>query len=123
MLRPFRDDRLLLVPGKLFTRLRRRPTGRNWGQVYRILLSDSGVCETVCALVLRARCGKCGPGSPAAPSLVTGLVLIPFGRVLPSSPLPHPLPPFPPLFWRLPWLPASRKKLLCLTPYLPNWPP
>src|SRR5437016_122750 len=115
---PFRDDTPFLVPGKFFTRLRRRPTGRNWSPVYRILPSDSGACETVCALVLGARCGKFGPGSPAAPSLVTGIVLIPFGRVLQSSPLPHPLPPFHCPILEAAMAPRKRKKSDALPPQL-----
>ena len=78
--------------------------------MYRILPSDSGACETVCALVLRARCGKCGPGSPAAPSLVTGIVLIPFGRLLQSLPFPHPLPPFHYPILEAAMAPRKRKK-------------
>jgi hypothetical protein len=111
------------VPGKLCTLLRSRPTGRNWGHVSRIRPSDSGSCETVCALVLRARCGKCGPGSPAAPSLVTGIVLIPCGRVLQSSPRPRPLPLCHCPILEAAMAPRKRKKSSVSDAFLPNWSP
>ena len=66
--------------------------GKELRSVCRIFSSSSGASETVSALVLCARCWKFGPGSPAATAWVTGDVLIPFRRVLPPPPLPHPLP-------------------------------
>ena len=78
----FFDDSQFLVPGKLCTPLCGWTRGRNWGGMCRILSLCSEASETVRALVLCARCWKCGPGSPAATALVTGGVLIPLRRVL-----------------------------------------
>src|SRR5712691_1524789 len=84
--------------------------GRNWGCVCRILSLSSGVSETVRALVLRARCWKFGPGSPAATALVTGDVLIPFRRVLQPPPLPRPLPLVSYSILEVAMAPRKRKK-------------